>query len=453
MKKPTKKGPALTTQKTKIYVLDTNVILHDNSCVYQFEEHDIVVPITVLEELDHFKKETNELGYHSREFGRSIDSLAGDKLFTVGVELGEGKGKLFIKLDQEYHQDLKYNFSSDKPDHHILNTAYCLAKENKDRQVILVSKDVNLRMKAKSAGITAQDYRTDHVQNIEGLYCGFHTEEAIKDSIIEDLHKNNEVLGLSKIDFETKPESNEYLILKNGKKSALGRCDTKLDKLCKIDKISCSGITPRNAEQTFALNALLNTDIPLVSISGKAGTGKTLLALAAGLELKKAYRQIYMARPIVPLSNKDIGFLPGDIQAKLDPYMQPLFDNLGVIQNQYSEANTKHKKISELIEDEKLVIAPLAYIRGRSLVKVYFIVDEAQNLTPHEIKTIITRAGEGTKMVFTGDINQIDHPYLDIHSNGLSYLIDKMKGQELYAHITLEKGERSELSELASNLL
>ena len=221
----------------------------------------------------------------------------------------------------------------------------------------------------------------------------------------------------------------------------------------RIDKASAYGITPRNAEQIFALNALLNPDIRLVTISGKAGTGKTLLALAAALEKRKYYRQIYVARPIVPLSNKDLGYLPGDIQAKLDPYVQPLFDNLGVIQDQFQETDANHRRIRELREEGKLVIAPLSYIRGRSLVKIYFIVDEAQNLTPHEVKTIITRAGEGTKVVLTGDIFQIDHPYLNSYSNGLSYLIDKMQGQNLYAHVNLEKGERSELADLASTIL
>jgi PhoH-like ATPase len=246
---------------------------------------------------------------------------------------------------------------------------------------------------------------------------------------------------------------NEYMILKNGRKSALGTYDPVDQRIHRVDKTQVYGITPRNAEQTFALDALLNDTIQLVTISGKAGTGKTLLALASALERRKHYRQIYLARPVIPLSNKDIGFLPGDVESKLDPYMQPLYDNLGVIKNQFASSSSKNVKIRSLLEEEKLVIAPLAYIRGRSLVKIFFIVDEAQNLTPHEVKSIITRAGSGTKIVFTGDIFQIDHPYLDSHSNGLSYLIEKMHGQKLYAHINLVKGERSELSELACDLL
>jgi PhoH-like ATPase len=439
--------------KPKIFVLDTNVILHDSSCIYQFEEHDVVIPITVLEELDRFKKGNDSLSFHAREFGRNLDELSGDKIFEGGVTIGPGLGKIMVKLEHAFHPDLALNFAAGKPDHHILNIAYLLSKELKGRQIIVVSKDVNLRMKAKAVGLMAQDYKNDHVRDISTLYRGFRTVTNLSETLIHAMYKDRRELDPSDLDLKTPLIPNEFLILKNESKSALGYFDPVENKIRRVDKGPAYGISPRNAGQTFALHALMNPAIQLVSVAGKAGTGKTLLALAAALEVKKEYRQIYMARPIIPLSNKDLGFLPGDISSKLDPYMQPLMDNLGVIQNQFAETTTRHKRIKELLGENKLVIEPLAYIRGRSLVNVYFIVDEAQNLTPHEIKTIITRAGDGTKLVFTGDIYQIDHPYLNSHSNGLSYLIDKMQGQQLYGHVNLEKGERSELAELASNLL
>lgn len=440
-------------KKRKVFVLDTNVILHDSACIYQFAENDVVVPITVLEELDQFKKGNETINYHAREFVRALDSLSGDKLFDGGVPIGERKGKISIKFAKEFHEDLAINLSPLKNDDNILNTAYQISLKNPRKEVILVTKDVNMRMKAKSIGLMSQDYKTDHVKDIRGLYKGHRTIENITDGVVDQMFMPPCEVDIVNLDLKFNPIPNEYFILRNGNKSALGIYDDFDKRVKRIDKISIYGISPRNAEQTFALNALLNPEIKLVTISGKAGTGKTLLALAAALERRRLYRQIYIARPVVPLSNKDIGYLPGDFKSKLDPYMQPLYDNLGVIQNQFSELASEHKKIKELLDQEKLVISPLAYIRGRSLVKIYFIVDEAQNLTPHEIKTILTRAGEGTKMVFTGDIFQIDHPYLDSQSNGLSFLIEKMQGQKLYAHINLEKGERSELAELASNLL
>ncbi|MCP4177031.1 MAG: PhoH family protein [bacterium] len=443
----------MVSEKKKIFVLDTNVILHDSSCIYHFEGHDIVIPITVIEELDKFKKGNDTVNYHARDFLRSLDSLAGDKLFESGLKIGPHQGKILVKLEQPKDQDLKNNFRLDIPDHHILNTAYCISKAQTDREVILVSKDVNLRLKAKAMGLVAQDYKTDQVRNISKLYKGRRYEENVPEQIINQMYQESGEAEAKKLKLKEKLYPNEFLILRNGKKSALAVYDQSTDMIKHVDKMSGYGIVPRNAEQTFALHALLDPKIRLVTLSGKAGTGKTLLALAGALERRNDFLQILMARPIVALSNKDLGFLPGDVKSKLDPYMQPLYDNLGVIQHQFSERDTKNTKIKDFLDEKKLVISPLSYIRGRSLVKVYFIVDEAQNLTPHEIKTIITRAGEGTKIVFTGDINQIDHPYLDTHSNGLSYLIEKMQGQELYAHIYLDKGERSDLAELASNLL
>lgn len=441
------------SRKKKIFVLDTNVILHDSSCIYQFEQNEVILPVTVLEELDNFKKGSEILNYHAREFVRILDSLSADKLLNGGIKIGPHLGKLRIKLDVEFHDDLSLNFSNNKPDHHILNIAYHISKENPAREVILVTKDVNLRMKAKAIGLLAQDYKSDQVKDVSSLPKGFRIIENFPVDIIKRLYDKPFEIELHDFPDTENIMPNEYFILRNKKFSVLATYLKNEEKIKKIDKVSAYGIVPRNAEQTFALDALMNNDIRLVSISGKAGTGKTLLALASALEKRKNYRQIFMARPIIALSNRDIGYLPGDIESKLFPYMQPLYDNLSVIQNQYSETEQKYKQIKKYLEEEKLVISPLAYIRGRSLVKIFFIVDEAQNLTPHEVKTIITRAGENTKIVFTGDIFQIDHPYLDTQSNGLSYLIEKMQGQNLYAHINLEKGERSELADLASNLL
>jgi len=440
-------------KKKKIFVLDTNVILHDSSCLRRFEEHDIVLPITVLEELDQFKTGSQSLNFHAREFVRALDVLSGDSLFNGGVRIEEGLGLISVKLEREYHPDISFNFADDKPDHHILNIAYYLSKENPDRQVVLVSKDVNLRMKAKAIHLLAQDYLNDHVKNIDLMYSGHRLVEHVPETVIDRFFTPPYEIEAAELGMVQPLIPHESLILRNQQKSVLISFDPFNQKLRRIDKFPAYGIIPRNAEQIFALNLLINPAIKLVTLTGKAGTGKTLLALAAALECRKQYKQIFMARPVVPLSNKDIGYLPGDIKSKLDPYMQPLFDNLGVIKNQYPENSDHFRKIQELLDQEKLVISPLTYIRGRSLVNIFFIVDEAQNLTPHEIKTIITRAGEGTKLVFTGDIHQIDHPYLNRESNGLSYLLDRMQGQKLYGHINLEKGERSELAELASNLL
>ena len=444
--------PAGEARKT--FVLDTNVILHDSSCLTQFKRHAIVIPITVLEELDQFKKGNQSINYHAREFLRSLDALGGEAIFADGgVPIGPGHGTVRIQLERELHPDLSFNFSRGKPDDLILNCAYSLAREKKRTRVVLVSKDVNLRLKAKAVGLLSEDYTTDHVKDVSTLYTGKREVADLDVEVIDSLYAGGAVapehLGLG-----TPLRANESLILRNHQKSALARYDA--DGLVRrVNKAPVFGIAPRNAEQTFALNVLCNPDIPLVSLTGTAGTGKTLLALAAALEQRRHYRQIFLARPIVPLSNKDIGYLPGEVKAKLDPYMQPIYDNLAVIMSHHGNGDGKpaNQQIQQMLDEEKLTVSALPYIRGRSLNRIYFIVDEAQNLTPHEVKTIITRAGEGTKIVFTGDVFQIDHPYLDALSNGLSYLIEKMQGQPLYAHVNLEKGERSKLAHLASELL
>jgi PhoH-like ATPase len=442
----------------KIFILDTNVILHDSSCIHNFDEHDIIIPITVLEELDQFKKGSQIINYHARKFVRDLDTLSTDKLVNGGLRLGEDKGKLSIRFEKKVHPDLVTLFPNiEKADHRILNLAYHIAQEDKEHAVILVSKDVNLRMKARSIQLSAEDYTTDHVCDPDRLYSGCRYEEDVAAALIDQLYEQDGAFSSELIKNGVAFTPNEYVVLRNGKKSALATYAESLVEnefvIKRVLKQSVYGITPRNAEQSFAVHALLNPEVKLVTISGKAGTGKTLLALAAALETRSQFRQILLTRPVMPLSNKDIGYLPGDIQSKIKPYMQPLYDNLGVIRGQFPEKSDMSQRLQRMLDEEKLAIEPLAYIRGRSLVRMYMIVDEAQNLTPHEVKTIITRAGEGTKVVFTGDIHQIDHPYLGIHSNGLSNLIDKMQGQKIYAHIDLRKGERSELAELASDIL
>lgn len=442
-------------KEKKIFVLDTSVIIYEHNSILNFDEHDIGIPITVLEELDNFKKGNDTKNFEAREFIRLIDKLAKNQMLHHWNPInGKGKGNFRVLMDTGGNGLVDANrvFNEDKADHRILNSALLLQKEEKGRKVILVSKDVNLRLKAKALGLQAEDYTTGKIQNISSLHTGNTIVEEVDPNIINLIYEKGycppeDVLG------KDKPMKNHYYILKSGKKSVLAFYNSANGMVEQVEKKNAYGIKPRNAEQAFAIHAVLKPEIKLVSMQGVAGTGKTLIALAAALEQKREFKQIYLARPIVPLSNKDIGFLPGDIKSKLNPYMEPLWDNLKFIQNQYSESDKEYSKIAEMVTNEKLVITPLAYIRGRSLSNICFIVDEAQNLTPHEVKTIITRAGENTKIIFTGDIHQIDTPYLDSQSNGLSYLIDRLKDHELYAHITLEKGERSELANLANELL
>lgn len=337
-------------------------------------------------------------------------------------------------------------------DNRILNSCLIVQRDEPKRQVILVTKDVNLRLKAKALGIKAEDYETGKVQIVDNLPTGIQTYQNFDQEIIDLLYKEYAV-PLEVIQDKLEISANAYYILQGEKSSALAYYNPFDSQLERVNKQTVFNIKPKNAEQAFAIHSILKKEIKLVALHGVAGTGKTLIALAAAIAQKKEFKQIYLARPIVPLSNKDIGYLPGDIKSKIDPYMQPLWDNLKFIQYQFDEQDKEYKQINIMVEQEKLLITPLAYIRGRSLSDVIFIVDEAQNLTPHEIKTIITRAGENTKFIFTGDIKQIDTPYLDEQSNGLSYLVDKVQGQKLFAHIQLIKGERSELANLANELL
>ncbi|TNF24338.1 MAG: PhoH family protein [Bacteroidetes bacterium] len=439
-------------EERKVFVLDTSVIIYDHNAITQFDEHDVAIPITVLEELDNFKKGNDSKNFAAREFIRELDLMAGNKTLQQWIPIkGTKKGSFKVVMNGSSSVDATKVFGDNKADHKILNAALAVKDEFPERRVVLVSKDINLRLKAKSLNLNAEDYETGKIKDISSIYKGESTVEGIESATINTLYESGTCEPAS-VGLKNAP-NNHYYVLKNGKKSALVHNNPETGLLHRIEKTMAYGIRPLNAEQVFALHAILDPNVKLVTLQGVAGTGKTLLALAGAMEQKRNFRQIYLARPIVPLSNKDIGYLPGDIKSKINPYMEPLWDNLKFIQSQFPEKGKEAKQIQQMVEQEKLVITPLAYIRGRSLSNIFFIIDEAQNLTPHEVKTIITRAGENTKIVFTGDIFQIDTPYLDTQSNGLSYLIDKVKGNPLYAHVTLQKGERSELANLANELL
>ncbi len=440
-------------KQKKIFVLDTSVILYNHNAIYSFEDNDVAIPITVLEELDYFKKGNETKNFETREFIRIMDRLSTNNSLQNWIPIDRPKAGHFKVIMQERADTLDATqvFGENNADHRILNATLSLVEGHPEKKVTLVTKDINLRLKAKSLNIPAEDFETGKIKDLDSLYTGRTVIEGLTREVIDTVYADGfcmpEDVGIKD------PIPNHYFILKNNRTSALVFYNPVLDRIERIEKTPAYRITPRNAEQVFALHAITNPKVKLVTMQGVAGTGKTLLALAGALDQKRNFKQIYLARPIVPLSNKDIGYLPGDIASKLNPYMEPLWDNLKFIQNQFNEKDGEFKKISDALEQEKLVITPLAYIRGRSISNVCFIVDEAQNLTPHEVKTIITRAGENTKIIFTGDIYQIDTPYLDSQSNGLSYLIDKIKHHEIYAHVRLEKGERSELANLANELL
>lgn len=446
-------------KRPKIFVLDTNIVLHDYKAIRKFQDNDIVIPIAVLEELDKFKKGTDALSFNARGFMRDIDRLTEGKMFgKSGVPLGKGLGNIKIEPNHPFPDSMKDLFHDDIQDHRILATAIWVRDSNPDRFVALVTKDINLRMKAKAAGMVAQDYLTDRVEEnkVEFSQKEVQFVDSLPDDVMQELaYGKDNVIDWSAVS-KDRPSANQLYKFKwnsHDGEIVCARYDADMDKIMLVRKREACGIKPRNDEQKFALDACLNRKIQLVSLTGGAGTGKTLLALASALELEKEFDQIILSRPTVILGNQDIGFLPGDQKNKMSPFLQPLMDNLNVIKALYRPSSREYQHIEGLLKDEKLLITPLAYIRGRSLGKAFFIIDEAQNLTPHEIKTIITRAGEGTKMVFTGDIFQIDQPYLDQWSNGLTHLGEKMAGQKLFEHVFLKKGERSELSEIASKLL
>lgn len=446
----TKKG---ASGPKKNFILDTNVILHDFDSINNFEENDIYIPFIVLEELDKFKKGSDQINYNARAFVRELDLITDDDLFTDGAELGVGKGKLYIVNASKDNKKITDAFPERSADNRILSVVAEIAEKNPGMKTILVSKDINLRMKARSLGFVSEDYINDKVTDVDIFDRGEQTVEGINPDLIDKIYVQNGGVDLNEFNFDFQLDPNQCFILKSERNSVLVRYNPFTQKIKKVEKEVNFGIHPRNAEQTFAFEILNDPDIKLVGLTGKAGTGKTLLALASALKQNKIYGQILLARPIVSLSNRDLGYLPGDEKQKIAPYMQPLFDNLNVIKSQLGQNSPDLRLIDELQKTGRLEIEALAFIRGRSLTETFCIIDEAQNLTPHEVKTIITRAGENTKMVFTGDLQQIDSPYLDMQSNGLAYMIDKMRGQNIFGHVNLVKGERSELSELASNLL
>ena len=439
-------------KKAKIFVLDTSVLLHDHQSISNFKDNFVAIPITVLEELDKFKVGNDTKNFSAREVIRFIDKLSGAGSLQDWIPLGKGLGKLRVVMESSPQTiNAEQVYSSSKNDHKIINAALHLQEQENKKTVILVTKDINLRIKAKALGLIAADYETGKVDSKEMDAGSTYAVSGLQPEVIREIFlkgsiEENGLLGNKKV-------KNGYYILKNGKTSSLAFYNHLHEKIERIEKEFVYGIKPKNAEQAFAFHALLNPDVKLVALQGVAGTGKTLLALAAALEQHKNFNQIILARPIVPLSNREIGFLPGDANDKIGPYMEPLWDNLKFIKSQYGENERKHKAIVEMENQGKIIITPLAFIRGRSLSNILFIVDESQNLTPHEVKTIITRAGENTKIIFTGDVHQIDTPYLDENSNGLAYLIDRLKGQPLFAQVKLEKGERSELANLANDLL
>ncbi len=447
----------------KAFILDTNVLLFDPLAIYKLGANDVIIPIVVIEEIDRFKREMSENGRHARHFSRLIDEMRKTGELSKGVKLPNG-GQLTVELGGG-DIPLPSELGMDKADNKILGLALMLKKEQPRRPILFLTKDANLRIKADALGIQAEDYEPSNVEP-EQLYTGSSTIK-VDPSLVDEFYANKR-LPFSERLFEHEKEiaknlyPNQYIILKdytNPTHTAMGRFSKDLESIVPLVKPpeGLWGIFPKNAEQAFAVDALLNDEVKLVSLLGKAGTGKTLFAIAAGLVKtvdEGVYHRLLVSRPVFPLG-KDIGFLPGTVEEKLNPWMQPIYDNVDFLFGSSANRNRRGagKGAQELMNQGLLQIEPLTYIRGRTIPQQYLIVDESQNLTPHEIKTIITRAGDDTKIVLTGDSYQIDNPYVDAANNGLVYLVDRFKDQAISAHVTFVKGERSKLSELASNLL
>ena len=439
----------------KNYILDTTVLLYDSQALFKFEDNHVVIPITVIEDIDRFKKDLNETGRNARQTSRYLDTLRCKGSLTSGVALDNG-GKIFVKLnDDSTLRRIPRDMQTNARDNLLLAIALDVKQKAGGTPTTLVSKDINLRIKADALGLTVEDYESDKV-DIEELYCGY-TDIAVSSDSIEAFHNQ----GFLVYPGEPALFANQYITLvdeKNATHFALGRYSAKDGKIVKLVRDERDGmwrIKPRNKEQIFSMDALLNDSIQLVTLVGKAGTGKTLLAVAASLYKtvdENVFNHVLVSRPTLPLG-KDIGFLPGTVEEKLAPWMYPIADNVDLLMRGEAKARRHIRGFKELMESGILIVEPLTYIRGRSIHNQYLIIDEAQNLTPHEIKTIITRVGDGSKIILTGDPYQIDNPYIDSSSNGLTYVVERFKGQEVSAHITFTKGERSVLSELAANLL
>lgn len=453
----------------KIFIIDTNVLLHDPQAIFKFQDNDVIIPLIAIEEMDNQKRRPDEVGRNARRVAKFIDDLRLKGKIFEGVQLENG-GTLKVELNHQRIEKLSGALEKIKADNRILAVALAYQEEFPDRKVALVTKDTYLRIKADVAGIEAEDYKTDKV-NIEELYTGA-VELTVAPEMINRFYSNNFLPWDKPEDDPEALYANQFVSLVdvNGSgQSALCRFSAEKKGLVPLlfANSEAFGIRARNKEQRYAMELLMDDSVRLVTLVGQAGTGKTLLAVAAGLEKVielESYKKLVVTRPVIPLGG-DIGFLPGDKDEKMRPWMSPIYDNLEFIFGSAKEAKKekgdsekpKGANIDNMVryfkEKGQLELEAITYIRGRTMPRQYIIVDEAQNLTPHEVKTILTRAGEGTKVVLTGDPHQIDHPYLDSNSNGLTYIVEKFKGVKLAGHVTFLKGERSELAQVAAELI